>query len=268
MRRHWPALGGAARSTVLMTAADLAQPWPLKYLIDNLVTGRSIPFTITSSDVRTLILIAGGDDRHRAARRARDVHGRPVAQARRREHRARAAPADVHAPAAPVARLPRPTPEGRPRHAPHGRRELGRHALLRAPRDDRAGDPDAGRDDRRQPPDRPADRRGDDRGRAGARGSSPSTTAARSASPRASSASARARSRRSRPRASRRCASSRRSAASATRPSACPSAARNAAYRASTRRTSRRSSRASSTCSARSRSPASSCSARSARRRA
>src|SRR3954467_5940924 len=58
VRRHWPALGGAALSTVLMTVADLAQPWPLKYLIDNLVTGRSIPFTITSSDVRTLILIA------------------------------------------------------------------------------------------------------------------------------------------------------------------------------------------------------------------
>src|SRR3954454_20030154 len=59
VRRHWPALGGAALSTVLLTRADLAQPWPLKYLIDNLVTGRSIPFTITSDDVRTLLLIAG-----------------------------------------------------------------------------------------------------------------------------------------------------------------------------------------------------------------
>jgi ATP-binding cassette, subfamily B, bacterial len=58
VRRHWPALGGAALSTVLMTAADLAQPWPLKYLIDNLVSGRSIPFTITGSDLRTLVLIA------------------------------------------------------------------------------------------------------------------------------------------------------------------------------------------------------------------
>src|SRR3954468_7749976 len=58
VRRHWPALGGAAASTVLLTLADLAQPWPLKYLIDNLVTGRSIPFTISSSDVRTLVLIA------------------------------------------------------------------------------------------------------------------------------------------------------------------------------------------------------------------
>src|SRR3954454_4410870 len=59
VRRHWPALGGAALSTVLMTLADLAQPWPLKYLIDNLVTGRSIPFTLTGADVRTLLLIAG-----------------------------------------------------------------------------------------------------------------------------------------------------------------------------------------------------------------
>src|SRR3954451_25035593 len=58
VRRHWPALGGAAASTVLLTLADLAQPWPLKYLIDNLVTGRSIPFTITSDDVRTQLLIA------------------------------------------------------------------------------------------------------------------------------------------------------------------------------------------------------------------
>jgi ATP-binding cassette subfamily B protein len=58
VRRHWPALGGAAASTVLLTLADLAQPWPLKYLIDNLVTGRTIPFDVTSSDVRTLMLIA------------------------------------------------------------------------------------------------------------------------------------------------------------------------------------------------------------------
>src|SRR4051812_27821679 len=58
VRRHWPALGGAAASTVLLTLADLAQPWPLKYLIDNLVTGRSIPFTVTGDDVRQLAFIA------------------------------------------------------------------------------------------------------------------------------------------------------------------------------------------------------------------
>jgi ATP-binding cassette subfamily B protein len=58
VRRHWPALGGAAGSTVLITLADLAQPWPLKFLIDNLLTGRSIPFELTGDDVRTLVLIA------------------------------------------------------------------------------------------------------------------------------------------------------------------------------------------------------------------
>src|SRR4051795_5315093 len=58
VRRHWPALAGAAASTVLMTLADLAQPWPLKFLIDSVITGHSIPFTFTASEVRTLVLIA------------------------------------------------------------------------------------------------------------------------------------------------------------------------------------------------------------------
>ena len=58
VRHHWPALGGAAASTVLMTLADLAQPWPLKFLIDNIITGRSIPFTFGAHEVRLLVLIA------------------------------------------------------------------------------------------------------------------------------------------------------------------------------------------------------------------
>ena len=58
VRRHWPALGGATASTVLMTFADLAQPWPLKFLIDNVITGHRIPFTFSASDVRVLVLIA------------------------------------------------------------------------------------------------------------------------------------------------------------------------------------------------------------------
>jgi ATP-binding cassette subfamily B protein len=58
VRRHWPALGGAAASTVLMTLADLAQPWPLKVLIDDVVAKHSIPFTFGGEDVRTLALIA------------------------------------------------------------------------------------------------------------------------------------------------------------------------------------------------------------------
>src|SRR5919107_5545012 len=59
VRRHWPALGGAAGSTVLLTLADLAQPWPLKFLIDEVITGRRAPFDFTSDDVRTLAVIAG-----------------------------------------------------------------------------------------------------------------------------------------------------------------------------------------------------------------
>src|SRR4051812_18390634 len=58
VRRHWPALAGAAGSTVLITLADLAQPWPLKVLIDQVITGRPVPFEFTSADVRTLVLIA------------------------------------------------------------------------------------------------------------------------------------------------------------------------------------------------------------------
>src|SRR3954465_4020493 len=58
VRRHWPALGGAAVSTVLMTLADLAQPWPLKFLIDNVISAHSIPFAFGADDVRQLVFIA------------------------------------------------------------------------------------------------------------------------------------------------------------------------------------------------------------------
>jgi ATP-binding cassette, subfamily B, bacterial len=59
MRRHWAALGGAGASTVLMTLADLAQPWPLKFLIDNVIDGHAIPFSIGADELRLLALIAG-----------------------------------------------------------------------------------------------------------------------------------------------------------------------------------------------------------------
>src|SRR4051794_41912837 len=58
VRRHWPALGGAAVSTVLMTLADLAQPWPLKFLIDNVISAHSLPFSFSGEDVRPLAFIA------------------------------------------------------------------------------------------------------------------------------------------------------------------------------------------------------------------
>jgi ATP-binding cassette, subfamily B, bacterial len=58
VRRHWAALGGAMASTVLITIADLAQPWPLKFLIDNVVSGHTIPFSFDAHDVQLLALIA------------------------------------------------------------------------------------------------------------------------------------------------------------------------------------------------------------------
>src|SRR4051794_32318664 len=64
VRRHWPALGGAAVSTVLMTLADLAQPWPLKFLIDNVISAHSIPFTFSADDVRQLVFIAAAGGGH------------------------------------------------------------------------------------------------------------------------------------------------------------------------------------------------------------
>src|SRR3954465_11412686 len=58
VRRHWPALGGAAVSTVLMTLADLAQPWPLKFLIDNVISAHSIPFLFSGEGVPHLAFTA------------------------------------------------------------------------------------------------------------------------------------------------------------------------------------------------------------------
>jgi ABC-type multidrug transport system fused ATPase/permease subunit len=58
VRRHWPALGGAGVSTVLITLAELAQPWPLAYLIDQVFTGASIPFDFSGEEVRVLVVVA------------------------------------------------------------------------------------------------------------------------------------------------------------------------------------------------------------------
>jgi ATP-binding cassette subfamily B protein len=58
VRRNWAALGGAGVSTVLLTVADLLQPWPLKWVIDSVLAGRSGAFDFSTRDVRTLALIA------------------------------------------------------------------------------------------------------------------------------------------------------------------------------------------------------------------
>ena len=57
VRRHWPALAGAAGSTVALTVAQLAAPWPLKLAIDELVTGRGTAFELTSGDFSLLLAL-------------------------------------------------------------------------------------------------------------------------------------------------------------------------------------------------------------------
>jgi ATP-binding cassette, subfamily B, bacterial len=41
-----------------MTIADLAQPWPLKFLIDGVIANHRIPFSFGGDDVRLLAFIA------------------------------------------------------------------------------------------------------------------------------------------------------------------------------------------------------------------
>jgi len=57
-RRHWGALAGAAGSTVALTVAQLAAPWPLKLAIDELVTGRGTSFQLTAGDYSLLLGLA------------------------------------------------------------------------------------------------------------------------------------------------------------------------------------------------------------------
>ena len=57
-RRHWGALVGAAASTVALTLAQLAAPWPLKFAIDELVTGRGTSFHLDRDDFTMLLGLA------------------------------------------------------------------------------------------------------------------------------------------------------------------------------------------------------------------
>jgi ABC-type multidrug transport system fused ATPase/permease subunit len=52
--RHRGALVGAGAATIVLTAASLVSPWPLKFVIDQLVT-RQRPFHLDSSDVVLLL---------------------------------------------------------------------------------------------------------------------------------------------------------------------------------------------------------------------
>ena len=56
--RQWPALGGAGASTVVLTAAELAKPWPLALVVDRLLANRGAPFSLDAQDWRLLVLVA------------------------------------------------------------------------------------------------------------------------------------------------------------------------------------------------------------------
>ena len=57
-QRHWGALVVAAVSTIALTLAQLAAPWPLKLAIDKLVTGRGSSFALSAGDVSLLLGLA------------------------------------------------------------------------------------------------------------------------------------------------------------------------------------------------------------------
>jgi ATP-binding cassette subfamily B protein len=57
--RQWRALAGAGGSTAVLTAADLAKPWPLALAVDRLLAGREPPFDLQPTDWRLLAAIAG-----------------------------------------------------------------------------------------------------------------------------------------------------------------------------------------------------------------
>ena len=59
MARQWRALGGAGAATVVLTAADLAKPWPLALVVDELLDDRSAPFELAPADLWLLAAIAG-----------------------------------------------------------------------------------------------------------------------------------------------------------------------------------------------------------------
>ena len=57
VQRQWKALAGAGGATGVLTAADLAKPWPLALVVDQLLT-RDAPFALDSGDWRMLIGVA------------------------------------------------------------------------------------------------------------------------------------------------------------------------------------------------------------------
>jgi len=59
LTRHWRALAVSAASTVVLTLAQLAQPWPLKIIIDRLLQSSDGAPVVTSSDLPLLLGVTG-----------------------------------------------------------------------------------------------------------------------------------------------------------------------------------------------------------------
>lgn len=59
LARQWKALVGAGGATAGVTLADLAKPWPIALVIDELFAGRSGSFDLSAADTRLLAIIAG-----------------------------------------------------------------------------------------------------------------------------------------------------------------------------------------------------------------
>ena len=51
---RWRALAGAGGATVVLTAADLAKPWPLALVVDRVLAERTQPFELDGADIRLL----------------------------------------------------------------------------------------------------------------------------------------------------------------------------------------------------------------------
>ena len=54
MRRHWAALFSGGAGAVVLTLAQLAQPFPLQWVIDHVIDGNTGGFTLDAADVRSL----------------------------------------------------------------------------------------------------------------------------------------------------------------------------------------------------------------------
>jgi ATP-binding cassette, subfamily B, bacterial len=59
LRPQWPALGGAAASTIVLTFVELAKPWPLALALDQIVRNRHAPFQLEAPDLRLLAAVVG-----------------------------------------------------------------------------------------------------------------------------------------------------------------------------------------------------------------